>query len=89
MNQIAPPFGSIASMTTCSVLRCPETPTSVFKLMPGSNLEVPVCTGHKESLEGGAHWMVHGGTGLPPEKVPKSIQDSAFSWARISRTATG
>jgi hypothetical protein len=54
-------------MTTCSVLRCPETPTSVFKLMPGSNLEVPVCAGHKAVLEGGAHWMVHGGTGLPPE----------------------
>lgn len=35
--------------------------------MPGSNLEVPVCTGHKADLEGGAHWMVHGGTGLPPE----------------------
>lgn len=54
-------------MTTCSVLRCPETPTSFFKLMPGSNLEVPVCTGHKAVLEGGAHWMVHGGTALPPE----------------------
>lgn len=54
-------------MTTCSVLRCPETPTGVFKLMPVSSLEVPVCAGHKELLESGARWMVHGGTGLPPE----------------------
>lgn len=61
-------------MTTCSVLRCPETPTSVFKLIPGSNLKVPVCTGHKEVLEGGAHWMVHGGTGLPAEN---GAQESA------------
>jgi hypothetical protein len=53
-------------MTTCSVLRCPETPTGVFSLMPGSNLEVPVCAGHKAFLESGARWMVHGGTGLPP-----------------------
>ena len=58
---------SIASMTTCSVLRCPETPTGFFRLMPDSNLEVPVCVGHKTALESGARWMVHGGTGLPPE----------------------
>ena len=54
-------------MTTCSVLRCPEAPTGVFKLMPGSSLEVPVCAGHKEVLESGARWMVHGGTPLPAE----------------------
>ena len=54
-------------MTTCSVLRCPETPTAVFKLMPGSNQEVPVCAGHKAVLESGARWMVHGGTPLPAE----------------------
>lgn len=76
-------------MTTCSVLRCPETPTSVFKLMPGSNLEVPVCTGHKAVLEGGAHWMVHGGAACHLKTVPKSPQESAFSWERISRTVTG
>jgi hypothetical protein len=35
--------------------------------MPDSNLEVPVCVGHKAALESGARWMVHGGTGLPPE----------------------
>lgn len=51
-------------MTTCSVLRCPETPAGVFKLTPGSNLDLPVCAGHKADLESGAHWMVHGGTGL-------------------------
>lgn len=67
------PFGSIASMTTCSVLRCPETPTSVFKLMPGSNLEVPVCARHKVGLESGANWMVHGGIGSQPEN---GAQDS-------------
>ena len=59
------PFGSIASMVTCSVLRCPEVATGVFKLMPGSGLEVPVCDGHKAVLESGARWMVHGGTGSP------------------------
>jgi hypothetical protein len=69
--QISRTFDNIASMTTCSVLRCPETPTGVFKLMPGSNLEVPVCAGHKAGLESGAHWMVHGGTGLPPENAPE------------------
>lgn len=69
--QISRKLGSIASMTTCSVLRCPETPTGVFKLMPGSILEVPVCAEHKAGLESGAHWMVHGGTGLAPENAPE------------------
>jgi hypothetical protein len=58
-------------MTTCSVLRCPETSTDVFKLMPDSNLEVPVCAGHKAILESGARWMVNGGTGSPPENGPE------------------
>ena len=52
-------------MTTCSVLRCLESPTAVFKPMPGSRVEVPVCAGHKTVLESGARWMVHGGTVLP------------------------
>ncbi len=58
-------------MTTCSVLRCPETPTAVFKLMPGSNLEVRVCAGHKAVLESGARWMVNGGTGSPSDEGPE------------------
>jgi hypothetical protein len=63
---MALPFARVASMTTCCVLRCPETPASIFKLMPDSRLEVPVCARHKAALESGAHWMVHWGTGLPP-----------------------
>lgn len=58
-------------MTTCSVLRCPETPTALFRLMPGSNLEAPVCAGHKAILESGARWMVNGGTGSPSNEGPK------------------
>ena len=67
-TQLTVPIGSIASMTTCSVLRCPETPTAVFKLMPGSNLEVRVCAGHKAVLKSGARWMVNGGTGSPSDE---------------------
>ncbi|MFE4227877.1 hypothetical protein ACFRJ8_08330 [Arthrobacter sp. NPDC056886] len=55
-------------MTTCAVLRCAGTPTVVFKLMPGSNLEVPVCAGHKAVLASGARWMVNGGTGSPSDE---------------------
>jgi hypothetical protein len=35
--------------------------------MTGSNLEVPVCGGHKAVLESGVRWVVHGGTGSPAE----------------------
>jgi hypothetical protein len=54
------------------VLRCPETPTVVFKLMPGSRLEVPVCAGHKAVLESGARWMVNGGIGSPSDEGPEA-----------------
>jgi hypothetical protein len=54
-------------MTTCSVLRCLQTPTGVFSLMPHSDLAVPVCAGHQTALENGAGWMVHGGIGFPAE----------------------
>ena len=49
-------------MTTCAVLRCPETPTDVFRLVPGSDVEVPICGRHKVALDSGARWMVHGAT---------------------------
>ena len=64
-------------MTTCSVLRCLETPTGVFPLMPRSDLEVPVCAAHKTALESGASWMVHGGTGFPTEsRTPEPAEIS-------------
>ncbi len=49
-------------MTACSVLRCPETASGSFALAPYSDREVPVCRGHKTSLEEGAHWMANPGT---------------------------
>lgn len=57
-------FDNIASMITCSVLRCPETPTSTFTLIPGSGPEAPVCARHKTALENGARWMLHGAIGV-------------------------
>lgn len=49
-------------MTSCSVLRCPETPTGVFTPAPG--LTASVCAEHKAELENGARWMLDSGMGV-------------------------
>lgn len=60
---------TIASMTTCSVLRCSEAPTGAFELIPGSRMEAPVCDGHRAALQQGASWMLHGGTGVEDPRI--------------------
>lgn len=67
-------FGNVASMITCSVLRCPKTSSGVFKLVPGSNMEPPVCADHLETLESGARWMLTPGDGMPDDSGRPSLR---------------
>jgi len=67
-------FGNVGSMTTCSVLRCPEASSGVFQTVPNSNMEVPVCAGHLEKLENGARWMLTSGEGVPDDSGRPSLR---------------
>lgn len=59
------PFGTVGSMTTCSVLRCPQTPLGTFA--PRQGFEMAVCAKHNSELENGARWHLTAGQAAPGE----------------------
>jgi hypothetical protein len=83
-----PLVDTITSMTTCSVMRCPEAPTGAFELIPGSRLKAPVCEPHLAALEQGASWMLHSGTGVEDPRIVmgEDLPDNRLIGFGVSRT---